>query len=139
MQSGTVCRSADAVRICRTRVQAVLDWSTLTDFSQTAAVLDQLDLLDRGGFGGCAFGRSMGKPVWLLVPFLPDWRWQLAREDSDWYPSMRLFRQERSGDWAGVLQRVRQALQEKTQILLLDKKRRPAYNKNIACYCANQA
>ncbi len=96
--------------------QDVLDWSAqLTDFSQTAAALDQLDLLIAVDSAVAHLAGAMGKPVWLLAPFLPDWRWQLAREDSCWYPSMRLFRQERSGDWAGVLQRVTQALQEKTK------------------------
>ncbi|WP_346355331.1 tetratricopeptide repeat protein [Azotosporobacter soli] len=97
--------------------QDVLDWSAqLTDFSQTAAALDQLDLLIAVDSSVAHLAGAMGKPVWLLVPFLPDWRWQLKREDSYWYPSMRLFRQEKNGDWAGVLQRVAQAL-KKVEIL----------------------
>ena len=44
--------------------------------------------------------------MWVLVPFAPDWRWLLNREDSPWYPSMRLFRQRRRGDWAEVFERL---------------------------------
>jgi hypothetical protein len=55
---------------------------------------------------------AMGKPVWLLLPFSPDWRWLIGRDDTPWYPTMRLFRQSATGDWAGVLGRVIQALGE---------------------------
>jgi hypothetical protein len=53
---------------------------------------------------------AMGAPVWTLVPFAPDWPWMLGRDDSPWYPTMRLFRQPRAGDWAPVIDRVREAL-----------------------------
>jgi hypothetical protein len=49
---------------------------------------------------------AMGKPVWLLLPFMPDWRWMLARGDSPWYPTMRLFRQPGPGEWEAVVERV---------------------------------
>jgi len=49
---------------------------------------------------------AMGKSVWTLLPYAPDWRWLLDREDSPWYPTMRLFRQEKLGNWDSVLQRV---------------------------------
>jgi ADP-heptose:LPS heptosyltransferase len=54
---------------------------------------------------------ALGKPVWLIVPFSPDFRWLLKREDSPWYPSLRLFRQQRLGDWEGVIARISAALQ----------------------------
>jgi len=54
----------------------------------------------------------MGKPTWVLLPHLPDWRWLLGRSDSPWYPSMRLYRQEEMGAWAPVLQRVAQDLSQ---------------------------
>ena len=53
---------------------------------------------------------GMGKPVWVLLPFAPDWRWMGAREDSPWYPTMRLFRQSSSRDWTGVVERVQDSL-----------------------------
>ena len=53
---------------------------------------------------------AMGKPVWVLLPFAPDWRWLLEREDSPWYPTMRLFRQPTIGDWDEVVRRVRESL-----------------------------
>jgi hypothetical protein len=54
----------------------------------------------------------MGKPVWLLNRFIPDWRWLLNRDDSPWYPTLRQFRQTAPGDWDEVLARVRVALEE---------------------------
>ena len=50
---------------------------------------------------------ALGKPTWVLLPFVPDWRWQLEREDSPWYPTMKLYRQPKRGDWDSVLERVR--------------------------------
>jgi hypothetical protein len=50
---------------------------------------------------------AMGKPVWLLLPFSPDWRWIVGRNDSPWYPGMRLYRQTSTADWAGVLEHLR--------------------------------
>lgn len=49
---------------------------------------------------------AMGRPTWILLPFIPDWRWLLDRDDSPWYSSARLFRQAQAGDWAAVIHRV---------------------------------
>jgi hypothetical protein len=53
----------------------------------------------------------MGRPVWTLLPFVPDWRWGLKKEDTPWYPTMRLFRQPRLTDWDAVIAKVREQLQ----------------------------
>src|SRR3546814_3307399 len=56
---------------------------------------------------------ALARPVWTLLPFAADWRWQTLRTDSPWYPTMRLFRQARPGDWTEVFQRVRAALRDR--------------------------
>ncbi|MFZ1548599.1 MAG: hypothetical protein WAT12_16140, partial [Candidatus Nitrotoga sp.] len=53
---------------------------------------------------------AIGQPAWVLLPFAADWRWLLEREDSPWYPSLRLFRQRKIGNWEDVVARVRDAL-----------------------------
>jgi tetratricopeptide (TPR) repeat protein len=88
--------------------------SQLTDFVQTAALMTQLDLVISVDTAVSHLAGALGKPVWLLLPFAPDWRWMLEREDSPWYPSMRLFRQPEYGDWQTVVARLREALLEET-------------------------
>ncbi len=78
----------------------------LDDFSVTAAVISHLDLLVTVDTAAAHLAGALGKPVWVLLPFVPDWRWEMQREDSSWYPSMRLFRQNAAGDWSRVLERV---------------------------------
>lgn len=80
--------------------------TTLTDFADTAALIGEMDLVLTVDSAIAHLAGAMGKPVWLLLPWLPDWRWQMARADSPWYPGMRLWRQQVAGDWAGVLDRV---------------------------------
>jgi len=78
----------------------------LSDFARTAAYLAHIDLLITVDTATAHLAGAMGKPVWLLVPRIPDWRWQLDREDTPWYPSMRLFRQTARGDWRSPVQRM---------------------------------
>lgn len=86
----------------------------LGDMADTAALLSHLDLVIAADTSVAHLAGAFGKPVWILLPFAPDWRWLLERQDSPWYPSMRLFRQTKPGDWAGVIEAVRLALVEKT-------------------------
>ena len=82
----------------------------LTDFAATAAAIQQLDLIVSADTAVAHLAGALGKPVWILIPFVPDWRWQRDREDSPWYPTARLFRQTRPGDWAEVVGRIAAAL-----------------------------
>lgn len=72
------------------------------DFAEAASALEQLDLLVTIDAPIAHLGAGMGMPTWLLLPTVPDWRWQQGRGDSPWYPSLRLFRQTTSGDWDPV-------------------------------------
>ncbi len=80
------------------------------DFADTAAVIDQLDLVVTVDTSVAHLAGALGKPVWILIPFQPDWRWMLEREDSPWYPTVRLFRQRRPGEWDQVVRNVADAL-----------------------------
>jgi tetratricopeptide (TPR) repeat protein len=82
----------------------------LADFSDTAAVVALADLVVSVDTSIVHLAGAMGRPTWILLPFAPDWRWQLDRDDSPWYPTARLFRQATAGDWSGVMARVRTEL-----------------------------
>ena len=82
----------------------------LTDFADTAALVDRLDLMISVDTAVAHLAAAMGKPVWILLEFNPDWRWLIGRDDSPWHPSARLFRQPAPGDWNAVLDTVRRAL-----------------------------
>ena len=78
----------------------------LDDFADTAALIAQLDLIISVDTSTAHLAAAMGKPVWLLNRFDTCWRWLLQRRDSPWYPSLRVYRQERPGDWEGVVSEV---------------------------------
>lgn len=82
----------------------------LSDFAETAALISLLDLVVTVDTAVAHLAASLGKPVWLMLPFIPDYRWLMNREDSPWYPTMRLFRQERLHDWSGVVGRIANGL-----------------------------
>jgi hypothetical protein len=83
----------------------------LDDFVDTAAVMRNLDLVVSVDSAPAHLAGALGVPTWVALPFAPDWRWLLGREDSPWYPSMRLFRQAAPGDWDGVFARMAEALE----------------------------
>lgn len=80
------------------------------DFADTAALVEGLDLVISVDTSVAHLAGALAKPVWLLLPFAPDWRWLLEREDSPWYPTMRIFRQPQFGDWASVVEKVTREL-----------------------------
>jgi len=84
----------------------------LDDFMDTAALVQNLDLVITPDTSLAHLAGALGVPVWVPIPFAPDWRWLLDREDTPWYPSMRLFRQRRWGDWDDVFSRMAQELSE---------------------------
>ncbi len=85
----------------------------LGDFADTAALLSTLDLVITVDTVVAHLAGALGKPVWLLLPYKADWRWLLGRNDSPWYPSLRLFRQPSPDGWDSVLAEVRRALGER--------------------------
>ena len=82
----------------------------LADFSDTAALIANLDLVISVDTAVAHLAGAMGKPVWTMTHFPPDWRWMLGRDDSPWYPTMRLFRQQHPRHWASVVAQVAEAL-----------------------------
>ena len=91
-------RAADAAKLAHPAL--IKDFSKhLKDFADTAAVINQLDLVITVDSAVAHLAGALGKPVWVMIPAIPDFRWQTKRSDSPWYPTMRLFRQATDGDW----------------------------------------
>jgi tetratricopeptide (TPR) repeat protein len=85
------------------------------DFADTAAAVTALDLVITVDTSVAHLAGALGKPVWMLLPWVADWRWLLNREDNPWYPTMRLFRQKAGEDWADVIARVEKELKAVVQ------------------------
>jgi tetratricopeptide (TPR) repeat protein len=90
----------------------------LKDFSDTAAIVSQLDMVVTVDTAVAHLAGAMAKPVWILLPYVPDFRWLLDRNDSPWYPSARLFRQSKASDWDEVIWRVTRELTIASPFLL---------------------
>ena len=89
----------------------LIDYSEeLRDFSDTTALIKNLDLVISVDTAVAHLAGALGKPVWTLLSFSPDWRWMLNQEDSPWYPTMKLFRQTAMGDWKSVIAQVAEEL-----------------------------
>lgn len=84
----------------------------MVDFNHTAALIMQLDLIITADTAVAHLAGALGKPVWILISALPDWRWMRHRNDSPWYPSVRLYRQRSFRDWVDVIERVNIDLKE---------------------------
>jgi Flp pilus assembly protein TadD len=82
----------------------------LRDFGDTAALIEAMDLVVSIDTAVVHLAGALAKPVWIMLPFNPDWRWLLGRDDSPWYPTARLFRQPAPGDWNGVVRSVAASL-----------------------------
>jgi hypothetical protein len=87
--------------------RSVDPFSNIDRFAAQVAAMDLVVTIDNST---AHLAGALGIPTWVLLPFAPDWRWLLARDDSPWYPSLRLFRQPKPGDWHAVIQKVLNAL-----------------------------
>jgi hypothetical protein len=106
-------RDADAATL-RERSDVLHFGDELTSFADTAALISALDLVVSVDTGVAHLAGALAKPVWVLLPFIPDWRWLLDRDDSPWYPTVRLFRQDAMCAWDPVFARVRAALRDQS-------------------------
>jgi hypothetical protein len=97
--------------VLRERSEIIDLTSQLTDFVETAALIECLDLVITVDTSVAHLSAALGRPTWILLPYTPDYRWLLDRDDSPWYPTARLFRQSETRDYARVLDRVRNALE----------------------------
>jgi hypothetical protein len=84
----------------------------INDFDDTAAIIENLDLVISTDTSVVHLAGALGKPVWVLLAFSADWRWHISRLDSPWYPSARLCRQPSMGDWDSVIKNIKKSVDE---------------------------
>jgi len=87
----------------------------LQDFTDTAALIATLDLVITVDTSVAHLAGALGKPVWIMLPYIPDWRWLLDRPDSPWYPTAKIYRQPMAGDWPSLIRRITEDLQRLCQ------------------------
>jgi hypothetical protein len=108
-------RASDAA-ILRERSDIIDLTSGLADFAETAALISCLDIVIAVDTAIAHLAGALGRPTWILLPHTPDWRWLLNRDDTPWYPSVRLFRQDETRDYGSVIARVRSELMAMTAV-----------------------
>ncbi len=103
-----VVREDDAPVLAASRI--VDPGDAIADFADTAALVETMDCVLSVDTSVAHLAGALGRPLWIMLPHTPDWRWQLERDDSPWYPGARLFRQTVPGDWHAVFEQLRAAL-----------------------------
>src|SRR5262249_24509357 len=101
-------RPGDVELLARSRITPLGE--TLATWEDTAAAICALDLVISVDTSIVHLAGALAKPIWILLPFIPDWRWLEQCDESPWYPTARLFRQPAMDDWAGVIERVASAI-----------------------------
>jgi thioredoxin-like negative regulator of GroEL len=97
----------------KARAAGLFDASSfIADFADSAALLSEIDVLITVDTAPLHLAGGLGRPVWVMLPFNPDWRWLLGREDSIWYPTLRLFRQMRPKGWASVVEKIGEEIEK---------------------------
>ena len=105
-------RPQDAT-LLRSRTDIIDLTADLTDFVETAALIQNLDLVISVCTSVAHLAGTLGRPTWVMLPYVGDWRWLIGRDDSPWYGSVRLFRQDERRDYAHPIARLREALRAK--------------------------
>ena len=80
------------------------------DFDDTAAAMEAMDLIISCDTSVAHLAGALGRPTWVALRHAADWRWLIDRDDSPWYPGMKLFRQPKRGDWTGLFQKIEEKL-----------------------------
>lgn len=107
-----VGEGAEQINTCPPGMQLHDMTVNIRNFEDTAALIMNLDLIITIDSAVAHLAGALGKPTWVMLPFAPDWRWMLERDDSPWYPGMRLFRQPKPGDWESLFRNVADALRQ---------------------------
>ena len=107
LQVGATSKKIDPLR---EQLRLIDHTSKLTDMAESAALVQNLDLVICVDTSVCHLAGALGKPVWVMIPAGPHWGWGLQGESTPWYPTMRLFRQTAAGDWPSVIERIKTEL-----------------------------